>query len=313
MGGKQREVQLGRLYDYYASNLQLLVPNSGGAFACPLCLRGYDKTAIADGTLTREHIIPSSMRGEMLTLTCKSCNNTSGSRLEAHLKQEETSTAILTGDLYEPIRGKIFVGDGEQTADFWLSEDRIQIDGIPELSNPALQAKLIEAFRDNPESFKVKLDLGYLNHRTLVARIRIAYLLMFRHFGYGYVLNPHLDQIRKLIAQPEPDSEVLKGLFRPNSGTLPNGVGLVKAPSEIRSFICVVVLPESNLGRFGMLFPGFDEAGGALYSRLRERWNDEVMVEDIEATMFPYREDQLIDPGYVGSSLEIWRHYSAVG
>ncbi len=53
------------------------------AFRCIPRMQSY----LEEPELTEEHIIPESLGGKLVTLSCKSCNSTYGSKLDSHLVQ----------------------------------------------------------------------------------------------------------------------------------------------------------------------------------------------------------------------------------
>ncbi len=72
-----------------SEDLARTTANSFKRVLCPLCLQVYSEDAIdlEEPELTEEHIIPESLGGKLVTLSCKSCNSTYGSKLDSHLVQ----------------------------------------------------------------------------------------------------------------------------------------------------------------------------------------------------------------------------------
>ena len=77
-----------RIFDMLASNLNALIPEVKETVVCPLChsAHGRDSLLGADPDLTREHCIPVSAGGSLVTLTCRACNNSYGASSDSHLK-----------------------------------------------------------------------------------------------------------------------------------------------------------------------------------------------------------------------------------
>ena len=73
------------------------LPPTGEYYACPCCLRAYGRDAPSDGTLTYEDVPPKSVGGRWLVLTCKQCNNTAGTRLDAQARLREEQLDFLAG------------------------------------------------------------------------------------------------------------------------------------------------------------------------------------------------------------------------
>ncbi len=181
----------------------------GEVVLCPLCLKSFSNADLNEGRLTVEHIVPSGGGGDNLTLTCRVCNNTTGSKLDAQLlkriRHEE--------DFHQsggPIRTRLSVGGGAQNAHLFVEESDdgtplIKIVGLPEHTNPALLQKLLEALENlssTNEEIKIDYNLGYVHVLSQTALLRSAYLAMFRNFGYSYILHPTLEPVRQQIWHP---------------------------------------------------------------------------------------------------------------
>src|SRR5262249_7860134 len=71
----------------------------------------------------------------------------------------------------------------------------------------ALQA--LDAKKTNLEGlkFSFSVDLRYNRRKSHVALLRIGFLMMFRQYGYTYVLHPNLDQVRQQLLNP--DQEII--------------------------------------------------------------------------------------------------------
>jgi 5-methylcytosine-specific restriction endonuclease McrA len=65
--------------------------------ACPLCLNRFRSDAIDDERLSVEHVIPSALGGNVVTLTCTLCNNTHGSELDRNLVSAMKAVDWLEG------------------------------------------------------------------------------------------------------------------------------------------------------------------------------------------------------------------------
>jgi hypothetical protein len=89
----ERQQIKGRWFDIGAAAFERVFPGARARrfpeienpYICPLCERPFPRTAIADGTLTFEDAPPKSYGGKPVALSCKGCNNTHGSSLDAPL------------------------------------------------------------------------------------------------------------------------------------------------------------------------------------------------------------------------------------
>ena len=80
-----------------ASGRSEALPRTGDYYYCPCCMGRYGREALSNGLLTYEDVPPKSVGGRPLVLTCKSCNNTAGSRLDAQARLREEQLDFLAG------------------------------------------------------------------------------------------------------------------------------------------------------------------------------------------------------------------------
>jgi len=305
----RRNRRLNNLFSRFSTNLQFYRPELGGVVVCPLCLGIFERNAIETGNLTVEHIIPSSIGGRMTTITCKACNNIDGTKLDSQLPKRFNAEDIMTGKLDESLRGRIFVGSYEQTADVSLfknGEFSVKIIGLPKQSDPKQIDGIIESLKSGEREIKFDFNLGYRAYLSNVAIIRACYLMMFRYFGYGYILLPYLDDVRKLIRRPEPDSPVLTGLIKWNDVPKSNVISFIKKPKELRCFSPILDLSTSTVRFYGMLFPGFDEAAKSFYRDLSANAN--MLKETLSPILdiIDYDQAFLTQPSYKSLPFRIW-------
>src|SRR6476469_973331 len=110
------------LFDALAKNLADVENTSEvERIRCPLCLAYFDRGAIEDKRLTKEHIIPRSVGGELITITCRTCNNRHGTRLDSHLAAAAKAKDALKG--HRAIRSRVEIGNSYFTAEVTFSPD----------------------------------------------------------------------------------------------------------------------------------------------------------------------------------------------
>src|ERR1700680_2136773 len=80
-------------------------------YLCPICLDPLTIEALADKRLTAEHVPPESFGGRELLLTCKDCNNSAGTKLDADAKTKEDVRLAMAGTLEHPHRIKATIGE----------------------------------------------------------------------------------------------------------------------------------------------------------------------------------------------------------
>ena len=121
--------------------------------------------------LTLEHITPESLGGKVVTLSCKSCNSTHGSRLDSHLVQMVRSQDSLAGLGNQLLKGRIGIG-GHQLSIHLNIRDRIfSVRGC----KPAVFGKIDDMFEeDRVEDIDVNLRLDYIPGRAYLALLQIS-------------------------------------------------------------------------------------------------------------------------------------------
>ena len=80
-------------------------------YICPICLTSFVVDALADGRLSSEHVPPKSVGGKELVLTCKRCNNSAGTKLDADAAVKELVHSAMAGTREHRERVKAAVGD----------------------------------------------------------------------------------------------------------------------------------------------------------------------------------------------------------
>src|SRR5690606_35367754 len=112
------------IFEKFKNNLNLLIDNSfingkRDNYLYPICLRPH-KHINSDTPLTLEDAPPKALGGSVNTLTCKSCNNTAGHKIDFHLTERlrEIDSGKFIPGTETPIKVNI---DGET---FQRSEER---------------------------------------------------------------------------------------------------------------------------------------------------------------------------------------------
>jgi len=85
-----------------ARAIQSLFNETDQIYACPICGEAFDRDEVeSNGMLSLEHAPPKAVGGAGVCLTCKLCNNTSGTRLDAEFAKMQQiliwKRAINTG------------------------------------------------------------------------------------------------------------------------------------------------------------------------------------------------------------------------
>ena len=304
-----------QLFDVYAKNLSWYHPHLVDVILCPLCLQPFTKDAIESNTLTLEHIIPSALGGKFVTLTCSDCNSKSGTKLDAHLVQRMRAEDAWAGKSKKPLRIRVKIGSDEFGADLYLSLDQqpnIQIIGIPNISNPTSQDRAFETFKTQPQEFTISGNLGYKEIPSRVAALRIAYLLSFSYFGYGYILYENLNQVREQIFRFNHETDVLKGVIWLDSTPITNVLAFLKQPRELQCFLAIVELSTEQKRVLGVALPGPDQNSATIYQRWKAATATLKTTKPV-VDIFNFNLSYMSNPEYKFLPARIWRGLATVG
>ena len=261
---------LSSLFDAYAGDLARFAPALEGKFGCPICLRAVARTPHLSDVVAKEHIVPSALGGRLVTLTCRQCNNRSGSQLESHLVRR-----VRVDSGKSPSSVRLTVGGVVQRGEILLEPEgdpQIRINVIGRQSDPRLAAEMERLVADGKDEMHLQVNSGYVPLRSLVALVRSAYLLMFRTFGYRYVLDSSAVAIREQILKPTAETDVLTGAsWRVDAGAPPStSLALAKAPDDRSGFVAFLAL-DADSGHVAAVTlppPGVD--GEEFYRTLAE-------------------------------------------
>jgi HNH endonuclease len=167
---------LDALFRLYAANLEQCKPEHRGSFMCPVCLDVIDPQPDLKLVVAEEHVVPEALGGRITTLTCRPCNNDSGSDLESHLVQH-----VLVEARKRPHEGTIDIDGAVHRAELHFPEspaDKPQLRIIPirKQSDPRQLNAAEQRMTEGAKEIKLDMSAGYVPLRSLVALIRSAYL-----------------------------------------------------------------------------------------------------------------------------------------
>lgn len=237
--------RLERLFDYYAGDLRRFAPKFANHFGCPLCHRALEKVSALEDVVAEEHIVPEQLGSRMITVTCRQCNSQDGGKLDAHLIQR-----VLLEARKRPAKIRMKVGRATMGGEMILPADSrapIHFRGVRKQSDPR-QVEQIKRLIESKKKIGLKANLGYNENRSLVALVRSAYLLMFRTFGYRYVLDRSGLAVRKQIQNPVERTPVLNGIMWRVPDSVPSGhtLAIMREPEGIRSFVAILRLDDDT-------------------------------------------------------------------
>jgi hypothetical protein len=260
--------RLERLFDYYAADLRRFAPKYTEHFGCPLCCRVFKKVDKLRDIVAEEHVVPGQLGGRIVTLTCRSCNSEHGAKLDAHLVQRVRIEANK-----RPMRTRFKMGTASFGAEMYARTgpgDPIAIATNRKQSGPRQVDEVKRLLREGKETITLNVNLGYNENRSLVALVRSAYLLMFRTFGYRYVLDSSAKIVREQLQNPIRKMPVLSGIMWRLTDAVPAGITLaiMYAPESTRSFLAILRLDDDteHVAAVTLPPPGMD--GSELYPLL---------------------------------------------
>lgn len=176
-------------------------------YVCPLCGAAHliEATDSPDPELTVEHVPPEAAGGVELCLTCKPCNNSASSTINAAAANRYKWETALSGGGDHEVRGRAFLDGYEVGADMSFGGDGANIVLNPQVARPRDAAGLVDSLRrsGSGEDMIITLTVPTYNWELdLVSGLRDAYLIAFAALGYRYILRPELDAVRRQIQEP---------------------------------------------------------------------------------------------------------------
>ena len=116
-------------FDRGAAAFESVCPGKYAAptYPCPICLTPFTFDALTDGRLTSEHVPPESAGGRDLVLTCKECNNSAGTKLDADAAIKELVRSAMAGRREHRERVKATIGGLRVSGEVHLSKGRYSL------------------------------------------------------------------------------------------------------------------------------------------------------------------------------------------
>lgn len=252
------EERRSRLFRRYSANLAIWRPEIKGQYVCPLCLRGgFEEEAVLgpNPPLTEEHCIQQGLGDVLTVLTCADCNNSAGRSVDNHLHKRLDFVEFWKGTLGEAFNGRITVWDHDLGVEVRRSPGKLEFHVQERRSDPAKVQAVQESLTmgRQPSEFRLHFGSKYApdTKRSRIAVLKSAYLLMFRHFGYGYILSTVLNPVRQQICDPKSETVPLNSIvFTIPIESLPDTVSSITRPDGFGGFGVPVPLRKRAIGYF---------------------------------------------------------------
>lgn len=198
------------LFDQASAALRALGVN-GDYCVCPICSTGFDRSALDSKDLTLEHAPPKSSGGRAIILTCKQCNNLSGSKFDHQFKAraefEAARNAVLPGENGGVAIVTIEAGGTSVNASLTRSHSAGEFDISAKHNDPDSVATFRENLRNlqKGEKLTVKYDSKFIPRLARIAELKSAFLIVSAKFGYTFALNDELQAARAQLLEPQSD------------------------------------------------------------------------------------------------------------
>lgn len=168
-------------------------------YPCPICLTPFTAEALAQKQLSAEHVPPESLGGRELLLTCRGCNNSSGTKLDAHARIKEDVQLALAGTLEHPHRVRAMFGDFVVNAELHTLGGKYSLRVPAKINKPGTSDALQEVARTGAQ-----LMVEHARFAELGAKIswfRAGYLALFAVSGYELAVDPAFEIVRQQILE----------------------------------------------------------------------------------------------------------------
>ena len=254
----------------------VVFPDIENPYICPLCRRGFPRTAIAEKRLTFEDAPQSSYGGNPVALTCVDCNGYYGKKVDSKLHKLDTGptpcTIAIDGVKVRALRT------------YFQGEARHHFDIPPQMNHPDVATEFREIMsRKTPQEGDEK-D----RRRADVAWLKSAFIVAFACWGYSYIFSPGLAIVREQLARC--DEEIIPR-FKFNNRDNPSKTRHLMFIRQPVDFSCVAVVMGEHL----VLLP--DAGDMHLYSRV------DVLAK--KYSNFTFMGDEYIWPTAPSHSLDV--------
>jgi hypothetical protein len=247
-----------------AAGISTVCPDS---VICPLC---WHEKRYSD--LTLEHLVPESVGGRQLILTCRGCNNDQGSDLDAHLTQYQRIADALNGNGTIPV--EMNINGHRLVANLNWATKTFHVVG--KATDPrASVASQQEFAAGKVSSVKFTMLFGYAKNNFQTAVLRSAYLILFKCFGYEFARHDVVQSIRRRIADQSLDHPCLASLiFEARDFNVPFDAQHYVVRSDVdgvQVFAVIVRVRKATTTYLGALLPNPFDCGDKFFELMKSR------------------------------------------
>lgn len=250
-------------------------PSPDNLFLCPICFKYFPEEAVDANLISLEHVPPKAVGGKVRTLTCRTCNNEAGTRLDSKLQKHlnfiefDDNIPKTELEIKYSLNDSVFLPATLSQS----PEGNLIIAGQPHRSNPKDLERIMQNPPQNANQMTFRLQIPTYERHSRAAILRIAYLYAFSVLGYSFLMNPNLGVIRGQIRYPDESILPSWGIIR--NEKLPDelvGINAIREPKELRSWLVIFDLKTSkdSKSRWGALLPAPTQPGLSIYQWLSE-------------------------------------------
>ena len=246
------------IFENYSRNLELVISKIApervnefrNKYICPLCRRVFSIESL-DSSLTEhltiEDIPPKSVGWKRKILTCKTCNNKHGGKIDSHLPIVLNRRAFINRIPNKSVDIKLkFNSDKQLNAELiFRGNNEFEIYANPNINNPVNLKNLNSIFENNEiPPLIIEMKSGNIKKAKL-SLIRAAYLWGFHELGYAFIFNPHFDNFIQQLEGSEKEIIPLDSVITKKEEFLNEGVYLLEF-SESKYLYAISMFVKSN-------------------------------------------------------------------
>lgn len=206
------------IFKRYANNLDILIGNGiltgitlayPETYICPICLEQFPANAVKNSFknfLTLEDVPPKSLGGKPIILTCKTCNNTIGHKIDYHLLDRMLEIDISKFLPNSERRAKFKIGDNTVGGTISVDDNgKIQVYHPIKSNHPSKLESFIGRIKNKVIKPKINIEFNTTadTNKLQLALLKIGYLMTFAKFGYAFILDKSYDRVREQLLNPE--------------------------------------------------------------------------------------------------------------
>jgi len=296
-----------RIFQKYAENLKQIcfdcnwetIPDNlkGKAeqlYSCPLCDENFYEFHLNQkhqNSLTLEDVPPVCVGGKPIILTCESCNNEAGSKLDHYLKKYMEFNFLTKGDIEIPVlvnlnksntfKSKLIIDKKLKTFKYIIAKK----------SHYALNK--IKEIDKSKEGFNIQTRIKIGNKlKAEKALLRTAHLYAFAKLGYAYSLSLGGKLISSELKN-KTHNEIKTLIISENLPMKSEGIYCCEISSTIKLVFVVLKLKlKSNEKLLAVTLPGLTMESVEYYKNCNKN-----LIVNIETTKIP-EEDITKEPYY---------------